>query len=124
MTAPPEADPAPAPLAAEPSVARKQIAALMLLFREMRQTVRAQGAEIALLRAQITAFRQPAPVPDGYVCLKVAAHALGRSDEWLRRRCTRGEIDCRQAVPGGPWYVRLGGTLAAANSPNREIVLK
>jgi hypothetical protein len=107
------------PTAADAGLTRK---ALALLVGELKAAIRDQGAEIALLRAQVASLLEPAPVPAGYVALKVAAHALGCSDEWLRKRCKRGEIDCRQAVPDGPWYVRLGGTLARANSANREIV--
>jgi hypothetical protein len=93
----------------------EQVAALMLIVGELQAALRRQGGEIVLLKAELAALREPAGVPAGYVPLKVAAHALGCSDEWLRRKCKRGEIDCRQAIPGGPWYVAVGGTLAGAN---------
>jgi len=103
----PPPTPAPAPIAAA------QVAALALLVGELKAAIRDQGGEIALLKAQMAALLEPAPVPGDYLCLKAAAHAAGYSDEWLRQRCIRKEVDCRMV--NGKWFIRLG-TLARANS--------
>jgi hypothetical protein len=86
--------------------------ALTLLVGELKAAIRDHACELALLRAQVAALREAAPVPDGYVALKRAAGATGYSDEWLRQRCKRGAIDCVQVGGrGGKWYVAVG-TLA------------
>jgi hypothetical protein len=88
---------------------RAALAALVLLVRELQGASRDQAGEIALLRAQMAALGAPAPVPDGFVCIKVAAHALGRCDEWLRQRCLRREFECMQVGgKNGRWYVAIG----------------
>jgi hypothetical protein len=88
-----------------------QVAALVLLVGELQRSVRDLRGEVALLRAQVASLLEPAPVPDGYVCLKIGSRALRRSPEWLRRKCEAGALDCKQ-IGGkrGEWYIRLGGT--------------
>jgi hypothetical protein len=53
--------------------------------------------DLAELREQLRELREPpAPPPDGYIALKVAAWRLGASVETLRRRACTGEVCCSQ----------------------------
>ena len=53
--------------------------------RDASRNPRTRAPGFALVKARMAALIEPAAAPPGYVALKAAAHALGCSDEFLRR---------------------------------------
>jgi hypothetical protein len=63
-------------------------------------------ADNVAIHARLDRLFAPEQPPEGYIALRKAAAMIGRSDEYLRQRAARGEIDAE--IVAGKWYVNIG----------------
>jgi hypothetical protein len=95
------------------------------LARQQREAIDRLATLLTELQARISAVEDrlerllvPQAVPDGYVALRKAAELLGRSDEYLRQRAARGEIEGE--VISGRWFVNISALARLALPKNSE----